>query len=306
MASAAAQNPNPLNLNIKLPPWLSGLRCPFTFLCPPPPPPPPPPPLPPPEPVVPRSRRLPSLRVTTEYDSEEGVFVNKVSCKLAGDLAKLRLSFQSDPQGQWQGGGEEGDPLQQLFTAPLVGLITKRFSVLYDVEARNALLRGDCSLPGGAIQLRASHDVKAQQGEVSVITSLGDPLYKLELSSLVPYSGLPRATFHFPIGQVSVEERRNEDDEKVLSVYGIGKSDFLDGVLTSQYNENDLNLRYCYKDKELTLVPSVSLPSNAVSIGFKRRFGPSDKLRITAWATYQVQTNQPVQTWKLPIRTTRC
>ena len=31
---------------------------------------------------------------------------------------------------------------------------------------------------------------QAQQGEVSVITSLGDPLYKLELSSLVPYSGL--------------------------------------------------------------------------------------------------------------------
>lgn len=162
--SAPAQNLNPLSINIKLPPWLSGLRCPFTFVCPPPPPPPPlpppPPPLPPTEPVVPRSRRLPSLRVTTEYDSEEGVFVNKVSCKLAGDLAKLRLSFQSDPQGQWQGGGEEGDPLQQLFAAPLVGFITKRFSVHYDVEARNALLRGDCSLPGGAVQLRASHDVK--------------------------------------------------------------------------------------------------------------------------------------------------
>lgn len=117
----------------------------------------------------------------------------------------------------------------------------------------------------------------------------------------------PRATFHFPIGQVSVEERTNEDDEKALSVYGIGKSDFLDGVLTAQYNENDLNLQYCYKvsylilffilifldsllslilfmrflwqDNELTLVPSVSLPSNAVSVDFKRRFGPSDKLR---------------------------
>lgn len=63
----------------------------------------------------------------------------------------------------------------------------------------------------------------------------------------------PRATFHFPIGQVSVEERRNEDDEKVLSVYGIGKSDFLDGVLTAQYDENDLNLRYCYKVSYLML-----------------------------------------------------
>ncbi|XP_062222811.1 outer envelope pore protein 37, chloroplastic [Phragmites australis] len=279
--ATTAQNPNPLNLT--LPPWLSGLRCPFTFLCPPPPPPPPPPspppppPPPPPEPVVPRSRGLPFLRVTTEYDSEEGVFSNKVSCKLAGGLAKLRLSFQSDPQGQWQGDGEQ-DLRQQLFAAPLVGLITKHFSVLFDVEGRNALLRGDASLPGGAVQLRASHDVKEQQGEVSVITRLGDPSYKLELSSLVPYSSLPRATFHFPIGQVSVEERRNEDEEKILSIYGIAKSDFLDGVLTAQYNENDLYLRYCYKDNELTLIPSVYLPSNAVSIDFKRRFGPSDKL----------------------------
>nr|CAB3447191.1 unnamed protein product [Digitaria exilis] len=281
--TAAAQNPNPFNLNINLPPWLRELRCPLTFLCRPPPHPSPPPPTPPPppptpEPVVPRTRRLPSLRVTTEYDSEEGVFANKLSCKLAGGLAKLRLSFQSDPQGQWQGGGEEGDALQQLFSRPLLGLITKHFSVLYDIEERNALLRGDGSLPGGAVQLRASHDVKLQQGEISVITRLGDPLYKLELSSLVPYSGPPRATFHFPIGQISVEERRNEDEEKVLSVYGIAKSEFLDGVLTAQYNENNVNLRYCYKDNELTLVPSVSLPSNAVSIDFKRRFGPSNKL----------------------------
>lgn len=57
----------------------------------------------------------------------------------------------------------------------------------------------------------------------------------------------PRATLHFPIGQVSVEERRNEADEKMLSLYGIAKSDFLDGILTAQYSENDINLRYCYK-----------------------------------------------------------
>lgn len=204
------------------------------------------------------------------------MFAHKVSCKVAGGLAKLRLSFQSDPSGQ--GLGEEGDPRRQLFVAPVVGLIAKNFSVLYDVEARNALLSGQGSLPGGAIQLRGSHDVKERQGEVSVITRLGDPSYKLELSSLVPYNGLPRATLHFPIGQVSVEERRNEADEKMLSLYGIAKSNFLDGILTAQYSENDINLRYCYKDNELTLIPSVSLPSNAVSLGFKRRFGPSDKL----------------------------
>jgi hypothetical protein len=165
-STSTAPNPNPFNLDINLPLWLNGLRAPFTFLSPPPPPPPPPPPSPTPpppplpEPVVSRSRRFPGLRVTTEYDSEEGVFANKVSCKLAGGLAKLRLSFQSDPQGQWQGGGEEGDPLQHLFARPFLGLITKHFSVLYDVEERNALLSGDAALPGGAVRLRGSHDVK--------------------------------------------------------------------------------------------------------------------------------------------------
>jgi hypothetical protein len=57
----------------------------------------------------------------------------------------------------------------------------------------------------------------------------------------------PRATIHFPIGEVSVEERINEEEEKVVSVHGFAKSDFLDGVLTAAYNENDVNLRYCYK-----------------------------------------------------------
>lgn len=50
-----------------------------------------------------------------------------------------------------------------------------------------------------------------------------------------------------------MEERRNEDEEKALSVYGIAKSDFLDGVLTAQYSENNVNLRYCYKVMYLIL-----------------------------------------------------
>ena len=39
----------------------------------------------------------------------------------------------------------------------------------------------------------------------------------------------------------------NEEEEKLLSVDGIAKSDFLDGVLTAHYDKNNLNLRYCYK-----------------------------------------------------------
>jgi len=40
-----------------------------------------------------------------------------------------------------------------------------------------------------------------------------------------------------------------------------------------------LFIPFMCQDNELTLVPSVSLPSHAVSIDFKRRFGPYDKLR---------------------------
>lgn len=40
---------------------------------------------------------------------------------------------------------------------------------------------------------------QAQQGEVSVITSLGDPLYRMELSSLVPYSGLVSIWVYTPV-----------------------------------------------------------------------------------------------------------
>lgn len=39
-------------------------------------------------------------------------------------------------------------------------------------------------------------DFQERQGEVSVITRLGDPSYKLELSSLVPYNGLVSTKFH--------------------------------------------------------------------------------------------------------------
>ncbi|KAL4291243.1 hypothetical protein GQ457_14G007380 [Hibiscus cannabinus] len=35
----------------------------------------------------------PSLRVTSEFDSDSRVFFHKVSCKMFDDLAKLKLSF---------------------------------------------------------------------------------------------------------------------------------------------------------------------------------------------------------------------
>ncbi|KAF4355925.1 hypothetical protein F8388_025928 [Cannabis sativa] len=241
-------------------------------------------PLPPPAPVpapAPSSSlfsfpKRPTIRVTSELDSDSSVFSHKVSCKLLEGLAKVKLSFQNDRKGQ-------------LFQ-PQLAFVSKHLSIHYDLDDRNALLRGSFDLAPG-LQLRASHDVKAQEGEISMVTRLAEPNYALELSSPVPTIGLvsnivldstPRATFKFPRGQVSLEEKveREEEEEahRVLSINGIVKGNLLNGICTAQYADEELRLRYSFKDEQMSFIPAISLPSNALSFAFKRRFGPSDKL----------------------------
>lgn len=207
----------------------------------------------------------PKLRVTSEFDSESSVFFNKISCKLLDNLAKLKLTFQNDSKGE--------------VSEPQVFLTSKFLSVQYDVEESDALLKASFEIVPG-LQFRAAHEVKARQGEVAMVADLASPAYKLELSSAVPAVGMPRATLKFPLGEVSFEEKEEEEEEqkRALSVNGIVKSHVLDGVCTARYSEENLELRYAYKDEQMTLIPSISLPSNALSCAFKRRFSPSDKL----------------------------
>ncbi|KAK9287820.1 hypothetical protein L1049_016262 [Liquidambar formosana] len=120
--------------------------------------------------------------------------------------------------------------------------------------------------------------MEAQQGEVAMLADLADPGYKFELSSAVPSIGLPKATLKFPLGEISLEEREDEEVKRLFSINGILKAPLSNGICTAQYKDEDLKLRYCYKDEELSFIPSISLPSNALSFAFKRRFGPSDKL----------------------------
>uniref|UniRef100_J3NC92 Outer envelope pore protein 37, chloroplastic n=2 Tax=Oryza brachyantha TaxID=4533 RepID=J3NC92_ORYBR len=65
------------------------------------------------------------------------------------------------------------------------------------------------------------------------------------------------------------------------------KSNVLNGVFTALYSDDEMNLKYRYKDEELSFIPSISLPSNSLSFAFKRQFTPSDKLSY--W--YQFDTN---------------
>lgn len=62
-------------------------------------------------------------------------------------------------------------------------------------------------------------------------------------------------------------------------INGILKGQVMDGVCTILHKDNDFNLSYSYKDKEMSFVPIISFPSNVLSFVFKRRFSPSDKLR---------------------------
>ncbi|KAL1533181.1 Outer envelope pore protein 37, chloroplastic [Salvia divinorum] len=210
----------------------------------------------------------PKLRLTSEYDSDTSIFFQKVSCKLLDNLAKLKLSFYNNGKGE--------------VSEPQISFISKFFSLQYDVEERDAVLKTSLEIAPG-VQLRAAHQVKARQGEVSVVADLATPAYKLELASAVPSVGMPKATFRFPLGEVSVEEKEVEEEEeeehkRTLSVNGIFKSNVLNGLCTARYEEENWDLRYAFKDQQLTFAPSISLPSNALSCAFKRRFTPSDKL----------------------------
>ncbi|KAK8933897.1 hypothetical protein KSP39_PZI015968 [Platanthera zijinensis] len=214
-----------------------------------------------------RPIRRPPLRFTSEFDSEGPFFLHKLSCKFFDNLAKFKFSVQNNINGE--------------FFRPQLGFLTKNLSVLYDFESRNSHLRGSLQL-GKNLHVRSAYNLQERLGEVEFITSFTDPSIKLQLSVPVTSVGLPRAALQFPYGEIALEQRENikEDNEvnKVLSVDGILKCPMLNGVSTLVYNGKNLNLRYLYKDAELTFIPCVDLPSNQASFAFKRRLSLSDKL----------------------------
>ncbi|OEL38758.1 Outer envelope pore protein 37, chloroplastic [Dichanthelium oligosanthes] len=231
--------------------------------------------LPPPEPEPPLPRRRPPVRVTSEFDSEKRLFSHRLSCRVLDGLAKLRLRVSHGAGG----GGIAWGP-------PEVALFARNFSVVVDPASRGAVLRGSADL-AGSLRLRASHSTKEQQGEVSVTANLRDSPCKIELSSMVPPNGPPRATFFFPNGEVSIKEKILDESDRILSVNGLVKSRVLNGVCTAVYNDDAMNIKYRYKDDEISFIPSISLPSNSLSFAFKRQLTPSDKLSY--W--YNFDTN---------------
>lgn len=57
----------------------------------------------------------------------------------------------------------------------------------------------------------------------------------------------PKATLKFPAGEVSLEEKEEEEVKKMLSINGILQHQILNGVFSAQFRDDDLKLRYLYK-----------------------------------------------------------
>lgn len=92
-----------------------------------------------------KTANRPKLRVTSEFDSDSLLFLNKVSCKLFDNLAKLKLSFQNNSQRE--------------ISQPQVSFTSKHVSVLYDVEEKNTFIKSTLDVHP-RLQLRALHNVK--------------------------------------------------------------------------------------------------------------------------------------------------
>ena len=89
------------------------------------------------------------MRVTSEFDSDSSIFVHKLSSKLFDGLAKLKFSFQNDPNGK--------------VSEPQLAIITKHLAIHYDFEEQNALVKGSLNV-GPNLKLEAAHDIKVRIG----------------------------------------------------------------------------------------------------------------------------------------------
>eukprot|EP00245_Coleochaete_scutata_P008333 TRINITY_DN2514_c0_g1_i1.p1 TRINITY_DN2514_c0_g1~~TRINITY_DN2514_c0_g1_i1.p1 ORF type:complete len:300 (+),score=62.92 TRINITY_DN2514_c0_g1_i1:151-1050(+) len=205
----------------------------------------------------------PKLKVSLEYDSETGVPVNKLSAKLFNGFAKLKASAQVHPNGE--------------LSYPLLGIFSKFFSVDYDVEDRNALVRLSADVHQ-RVRLSYRHDVNAQQG--AIVADWRDKKDKFRglFTYEVPVAALTRVDFSFPTGEVRYVDEPGYGESSGISGFVGGKA--LKGLVLAEARLNDpsLNLKYTYKDSEATVIPCISLPSKAVTLQFKRQFDAKRKL----------------------------
>lgn len=234
-------------------------------------------------------RQMAAVKLSTEYDSEGSVFVNKLSARVLNGLAKLTGSVQREPSGDLR--------------YPLLGVVTKYLSVLYDHEDRNALVTMNADV-GKNLSVKYLRDIKAQQGEVKLSAHTANLKYKTEISYDVPATALPKVVCTFPLGMLKAEEVEL-DEERAIALSGFIGGSLLNGQAVASYSDESATFKYTYKDEELTLVPSVSWPQLSPSLAFKRQFGPKNKLSYfhnfenTTWSA--IYKYKPVEAFKAKL-----
>ena len=72
----------------------------------------------------------------------------------------------------------------------------------------------------------------------------------------------PKATIRFPMGEVTLDEREEEEVPRKFSINGILKGPILNGVCAAHYTDEELKLRYSYK----VVFSSVLLLSSCVYV----------------------------------------
>jgi len=233
--------------------------------------------------------KFPAVKLSTEYDSEGGMFANKMSARVFNGLAKLTGSIQREPSGDLR--------------YPILGVFTKYLSVLYDHEDRNALVTMNADF-GRNLSVKYQRDINAQQGEVKVQAHTANLRYKTEISCDVPATTLPRVVCSFPVGQLRAEEVELDED-RAIALSGFLGGNLFNGHVIASYSDESATLKYTFKDEELTLVPSVSWPQFSPSLCFKRQFGPKVKLsyfhnfETTAWSA--IYKYKPVDDFKVKL-----
>ncbi|XWS67342.1 hypothetical protein CRYUN_Cryun05aG0278700 [Craigia yunnanensis] len=220
-------------------------------LCLPPPPPP--------------SAKRPWVRVTSEFDSESLIFLHKVSCKVFDNLAKLKLSFNNNTK-------REISHSHLAFTS-------KHLSLHYDAADHDALIKTSFHW-ALCLHFKASHFLKAQQSEGAMVANLAHLDMPLSSHLLFPMLVCLEQPLNFLLVKFQLK--------RTFSINGILKGQVLNGVCAANYKDEELKIRYSYKDEALSFYPKHFTAFKCFNVCFQETFNPSDKLRGSCWLGFSM------------------
>eukprot|EP00897_Mesotaenium_endlicherianum_P005461 jgi/Mesen1/4943/ME000247S04232 len=207
------------------------------------------------------------MKLSSEFDSEVNYFIHKFSSQVLNGVAKVKARVQMTLDGKAQ--------------YPLLGIFTKHVAVDYDVEDKNALVTLNGNLKN-FFHFTYRHDVQEKKGTLHTTLQTEDRTYKADASFNIRPEAFTRATVSFPYGQVTYVPDSDDEYGEAPGVSASLAVPVLRGLAYADYSQPDesLDVRYTYKDDEITVTPAMRLPQKDVMITFKRRFNRSNKLSL--------------------------